>query len=63
MVVAPHGVTRAQLAQEGSELNELAGLVQKQIGLVNQGQFPKDLPKNLKQIEKLAHKISLQLSP
>jgi hypothetical protein len=62
MVAAQAGITPAQLAREGAELSELAGLVQKQIELVNQGRFPNDLPKNLKQIEKLAHKINLQIS-
>jgi hypothetical protein len=58
----PQPVTKPQqLAKEADELNRLAGLVQKEIGMANQGQLPRDLPKNLKQIEKLAHRLRSQL--
>ncbi len=52
-----------RLAKEADELNRLAGVVQKEIGMVNQGQLPRDLPKNLKQIEKLAQELYRQVSP
>ena len=62
MEVARRSVTPAELERESAELNQLAGSVQREIGMVNQGQFPKDLPKNLKEIEKLAHKMNQQLT-
>jgi len=51
-----------ELAKEADELNRLAGVVQKEISMVNQGQLPRDLPGNLKEIEKLAHRLRSQLS-
>ncbi len=56
------GVTPQKLAQEADELNSLAAQVQKEVAMANQGALPRDLPKNLKEIEKLAHHLRSQLT-
>jgi hypothetical protein len=53
----------AQLRQEAAELARLSQAVPQQIDQVAQGQLPKDLSGNLKQIEKLAKRLRSELAP
>jgi len=53
----------AQLRQEAAELARLSQAVLQQIDRVAQGQLPKDLNGNLKQIEKLAKRLRSELAP
>ena len=53
----------AQLRQEAAELARLSQAVPQQIDQVVQGQLPKDLNGNLKQIEKLAKRLRSELAP
>ena len=53
----------AQLRQEAAELARLSQAVPQQIDQVAQGQLPKDLSGNLKQIEKLAKRLRAELAP
>ena len=53
----------AQLRQEAAELARLSQAVPQQIDQVAQGQLPKDLNGNLKQIEKLAKRLRSELAP
>jgi hypothetical protein len=53
----------AQLRQEAAELARLSQAVPQQIDRVAQGQLPKDLNGNLKQIEKLAKRLRSELAP
>lgn len=53
----------AQLRQEAAELAKLAQAVPQQVDQVAQGQLPKDLNGNLKQIEKLAKHLRSELAP
>jgi hypothetical protein len=55
------GITPQKLTQEADKLNGLTIEVKKEIAMVNQGELPRDLPKNLKVIEKLAHRLRSQL--
>ncbi|HYL09944.1 MAG TPA: hypothetical protein VEU31_04345 [Candidatus Acidoferrales bacterium] len=52
----------AQLRQEAAELARLAQGVPQQIDHAAQGQLPKDLSGNLKQIEKLAKRLRSELA-
>jgi hypothetical protein len=53
----------AQLRQQAAELARLSQAVPEQIDQVVQGQLPKDLNGNLKQIEKLAKRLRSELAP
>ncbi len=53
----------AQLRQEAAELARLSQAVPQQIDQVAQGELPKDLNGNLKQIEKLAKRLRSELAP
>ena len=53
----------AQLRQQAAELARLSQAVPQQIDQVAQGQLPKDLNGNLKQIEKLAKRLRSELAP
>ena len=53
----------AQLRQQAAELARLSQAVPPQIDQVAQGQLPKDLNGNLKQIEKLAKRLRSELAP
>jgi hypothetical protein len=53
----------AQLRQQAAELVRLSQGVPQQIDQVAQGQLPKDLNGNLKQIEKLAKRLRSELAP
>lgn len=53
----------AQLRQEAAELARLSQAVPQQIDQVAQGQLPKDLNGNLKQIERLAKRLRSELAP
>jgi len=53
----------AQLRQQAAELARLSQAVPQQIDQVAQGQLPKDLNGNLKQIEKLAKRLRAELAP
>jgi hypothetical protein len=53
----------AQLRQQAAELAKLSQGVPQQIDQVAQGQLPKDLSENLKQIEKLAKRLRAELAP
>jgi hypothetical protein len=53
----------AQLRQQAAELARLSQTVPQQIDQVAQGQLPKDLNGNLKQIEKLAKRLRSELAP
>jgi hypothetical protein len=55
-------IEAAKLRREAKELKQLATTVQKQIGSVNQGEFPATLPKNLKKIAEITHHLRLQIS-
>jgi hypothetical protein len=52
----------AQLRQQAAELARLSQAVPQQIDQVAQGQLPKDLNGNLKQIEKLAKRLRSELA-
>ena len=52
-----------QVKQEGEELRKLADAVPAQIQQVSTNQLPKDLPDNLKRIERLAKHLRSELSP
>jgi hypothetical protein len=53
----------AQLKQEADELAQLAAWIPSQLGLMAQGQLPKDLAEKLKRIEKLAKHPRTEISP
>src|SRR5260370_6595496 len=53
----------AQLRQEATELARLSQAIPQQIDQVAQGQLPKDLNGNLRQIEKLAKLLRTELAP
>jgi hypothetical protein len=53
----------AQLEREARELTELSAQIPKQIAAVNEGQLPKDLTDQLKQIEKLAKRLRSEVMP
>ncbi len=53
----------AQLRQEATELARLSQAIPQQIDQVAQGQLPKDLNGNLRQIEKLAKRLRSELAP
>lgn len=55
-------IKTAEMRREANELKELAATVQKQVGLVNKGMLPATLPKNLKKIAEITHRLRLQLS-
>jgi hypothetical protein len=59
----PRKADPAQLEREARELAELSAQISKQIAAVNQGQFPKDLTDQLKQIEKLAKRLRSEVMP
>ncbi len=52
----------AQLTRDAEELAKLAGLIPDQVDQVARGQFPKDLPEQLKRIEKLSKQLRRELS-
>jgi hypothetical protein len=53
----------AQLKQEADELAQLSSGIPADIGLVGQGQLPKDLGDRLKRIEKLAKHLRTEILP
>jgi hypothetical protein len=59
----PHrmGISPAELEQESQTLASLASTVKGQLDAAAKGEMPKDLPKNLKDIEKLVKRIHSQL--
>ena len=56
------GITPQQLQQEVQALGKLASTVQVQVLGVAKGEMAKDLPNNLKELEKLVKQIRLQVS-
>jgi hypothetical protein len=52
-----------QVKQEAEELRKLADAVPAQIQQVSTNQLPKDLPDNLKRIERLAKHLRNEVSP
>jgi len=52
-----------QVKREAEELHKLADALPGQIQQVAAGQIPKDLPENLKRIEKLAKHLRKEISP
>jgi hypothetical protein len=61
--VAPRrSVSPEKLAEEAQTLQKLSNAVQAQLIDVSKGLMPKDLPKNLKELEKLAKKIRSEVS-
>lgn len=61
--VKPKKADPAQLEREAKELQDLAARIPGQIAAVNQGQIPKDLTDQLKQIEKLAKRLRSEIMP
>ena len=59
----PKKADAAQLEREAKELQDLAARIPGQITAVNQGQIPKDLTDQLKQIEKLAKRLRSEIMP
>ncbi len=59
----PKKADPAQLEREARELTELSAQIPQQIAAVNQGQIPKDLTDQLKQIEKLAKRLRSEVMP
>lgn len=55
-------IEAAEMRREANELKKLATKVQKQVGLMNKGMLPVTLPKNLKKIAQITHRLRLQLS-
>jgi hypothetical protein len=53
----------ALLKQEADELARLSSGIPADVGLVVQGQLPKDLAEKLKRIEKLAKHLRTEISP
>ncbi len=51
----------AQLKQEADELAKLSATIPDQIGLIGQGQLPKDLAERLKRIEKVAKQLRTEI--
>lgn len=62
MITPAREISPAKLEREADELKKLADSVQKQVRLVGSGQLSANLPKNLKRIAQLTHKLRLQLS-
>jgi hypothetical protein len=54
--------TPVELKQQALDLSQLAAGVPSEIEVVNRGELPKELPANLKKIEKLAKKIRSEIS-
>ncbi len=52
-----------QVNAETQELQKLANALPPQIDQVTKGQMPKDLPENLKRIERLAKHLRSEVSP
>jgi hypothetical protein len=59
----PNKSDPARLEREARELTELSAQIPKQIAAVNEGQLPKDLTDQLKQIEKLAKRLRSEVMP
>jgi len=59
----PKKADPAQLEREAQELAGLSAQIPVQIAAVNHGQMPKDLTEQLKQIEKLAKRLRMQVVP
>lgn len=61
--VKPKAPDPAKLKQEADELARLSSGIPADVGLVVQGQLPKDLAEKLKRIEKLAKHLRNEISP